>query len=52
MAQVVEQELRRYLPEKDEFPSKLHEAMHYSTLSGCISSTYNWYSPLLAKMLI
>jgi geranylgeranyl diphosphate synthase type II len=34
MAQVVEQELRRYLPEKDEFPSKLHEAMHYSTLSG------------------
>ena len=34
MAQVVEQELPHYLPRKDEFPAKLHEAMHYSTLSG------------------
>jgi branched-subunit amino acid ABC-type transport system permease component len=34
MAQVVEQALVQYLPQKDEYPSKLYEAMHYSTLSG------------------
>lgn len=34
MAQVVEQAMVQYLPQKDGYPSKLHEAMHYSTLSG------------------
>ncbi|HHY70464.1 MAG TPA: polyprenyl synthetase family protein [Thermoanaerobacterales bacterium] len=34
LAQSVEQALIKYLPQKDVFPLKLHEAMHYSTLSG------------------
>lgn len=34
LANIVEQEMVKLLPRKDEYPPKLHEAMHYSTLSG------------------
>lgn len=34
MAQAVEHALVQHLPQKDEYPSSLHEAMHYSTLAG------------------
>lgn len=34
LGKIVEQELAKLLPQKDEFPPKLHEAMHYSTFSG------------------
>ncbi|MDD4569914.1 MAG: polyprenyl synthetase family protein [Tepidanaerobacteraceae bacterium] len=33
-AHTLEQALESYLPQKDEFPEKLHEAMRYSTLTG------------------
>lgn len=33
-AHTLEQALESYLPQKDEFPEKLHEAMRYSTLAG------------------
>lgn len=34
LGKIVEQELAKFLPPKDEYPPKLHEAIHYSTFAG------------------
>jgi len=34
LASIVDREMLKFLPGKDEFPQQLFEAMHYSTLSG------------------
>lgn len=34
LGKIVEQEIVKFLPRKDEYPPTLFEAMHYSTLSG------------------